>query len=397
MAALGPMLSRQLLTSFRRDWDLGPHPARQLLLTRCLSHLLSSAALASARRSGREATLDLKNTAPPIHYLAQLDGLVAQARQCQKPVCTRPRPRRVPNQSGEWPCADCGRFLARDAFAKSRSRCRECSSVAYARYRCTLRGNAAVLLGSARRRALRKDMLFDLGIEHVFDMLLAQRGRCAYSALPMEILLPHSHWRMSLERKNNLQGYTIQNCALICLEFNSPDFSRPSGMRRGDVQGTAQWSAEKVKLIGNAASLRVDMQLLSKDLREAAQAFGSERHLRCRNLRHRAMRMASRAKFRSASKGLPCDVTFKDILDMLWMQRGRCFYSGIPLQYKASHVDWVMSLERLNNKRGYVQDNCFLIAAEFNTTDHSSNSHAVGEVRGSGQWSLAKVQHAWGA
>ena len=236
---------------------------------------------------------------------------------------------------------------------------------------------------------MRKHMSFALGIEDVFDMLLAQRGRCAYSALPMEILLPHSHWRMSLERKNNLQGYTVQNSALVCLEFNS----------------SAQWSAEKVELVGRAASMRVDLQLLSRDLREAAQPIATwqevaaptkfERQMWCRNLRRRAMKMASSAKSRSTYKGLPCEVTFKDILDMLWLQRGRCFYSGIPLQYKTYHADWAMSLERLNNKRGYVRDNSVLIAAEFNTTDHS-NRQIVGEVRGSGQWSLAKVHHVWG-
>ena len=35
------------------------------------------------------------------------------------------------------------------------------------------------------------------------------------------------------------------------------------------------------------------------------------------------------------------------VLDILWQQRGRCFYSDIPLRYGQSNVDWKMSLERL--------------------------------------------------
>ena len=55
-----------------------------------------------------------------------------------------------------------------------------------------------------------------------------QRGRCAYSHMPM--VLQHARgWRCSVERLNNDLGYTPDNCVLICSEFNT----------------RAQWSREK--------------------------------------------------------------------------------------------------------------------------------------------------------
>merc|ERR1711871_282593 len=72
------------------------------------------------------------------------------------------------------------------------------------------------------------------------------------------------------------------------------------------------------------------------------------------------------------------------------MQRGRCFYSDIPMECLYPHSDWRMSLERINNRCGHTRDNCVLIANEFNTPDWSSRS-ADAQVHGTAQWSRAKV------
>lgn len=64
-----------------------------------------------------------------------------------------------------------------------------------------------------------------------------------------------------------------------------------------------------------------------------------------------------------------------ELLDVLWAQRGKCYYSGVAMCWHPnSH--WRMSLERLDNDRGYIKDNVALVACEFNT---------------SSQWSKQKV------
>jgi len=76
------------------------------------------------------------------------------------------------------------------------------------------------------------------------------------------------------------------------------------------------------------------------------------------------------------------ELELDDVLGMLWAQRGRCFYSGVPLRYGQSNVDWLMSLERLDNAETYTRKNTCLVALEFNTAN---------------QWSSEKVQFIWGA
>ena len=75
------------------------------------------------------------------------------------------------------------------------------------------------------------------------------------------------------------------------------------------------------------------------------------------------------------------ELELDDVLGMLWAQRGRCFYSGVPLRYAQSNVDWLMSLERLDNAKTYTKKNARLVALEFNTAN---------------QWSRRKVQFVWG-
>ena len=250
-------------------------------------------------------------------------------------------------------------------------------------------------------RGRRKDLPFQLQFHDVLDMLMKQEGRCAYSGIAMEVLAPFSHWRMSLERINNAAGYVKDNCVLVAAEFNTPDFSKQKGVRKHEVRGTAQWSTEKVAVVSNVGAASVSLSQLEADVETAwslprirVAGHGDYGYLYNRTLRGKAKSLANTAKRRSINRKQHCQIEFGDILRMLLDQGGRCFYSGVPLQYDQVHVDWVMSLERLDNRCGYVGENCVLIAAEFNTTDLSKL--ATCDVQGSPQWSRAKAMHVWG-
>jgi hypothetical protein len=53
-------------------------------------------------------------------------------------------------------------------------------------------------------------------------------------------------------------------------------------------------------------------------------------------------------------------------LETLWInQNGRCYYSNIPMNF--SKNEWRVSIERVNNEKGYVKDNVVLCCLEFNT------------------------------
>ena len=334
----------------------------------------------------------LAETAPPQQYLGQLDRMVAEARD--KPARRHPRsPPRIANSFGELPCHGCGQCLPAAAFREGISWCRQCKASHRLVYDRTLRGNAFVLARKAKWRSKSKGFACQLTMQDILDMLLEQQGKCFYSGMPMEILTPHSHWRMSLERTNNYDGYTRGNCVLAACEFNSSDYTRPAGMRQGDVEGSAQWSCQKVALVGKCTS--VDLQKLNADVLHARgkrpSCFGAPYNW---TLRGKAKLLTRAARQRSAKWGRLCEIQYTDVLEMLLQQEGRCFYSGVPLRYDRCHADWIVSLERLDNDIGYTRANCVLIATEFNTADHSHR--AVGKVFGSAQWSRSKAMHVWG-
>ncbi|CAE8598900.1 unnamed protein product, partial [Polarella glacialis] len=281
----------------------------------------------------------------------------------------------------------------------------------------------------------------------ILDMVVEQEGRCAYSGVAMEMLMPNSHWRMSLERRTNTEGYSRNNCALIAAEFNTSDYSRHPGVDLAEVGGTAQWSEAKFRSVFELRLFAMDLCQLAKDIRDArikqpssrlpvtswprspnaagewsccscglqkypsefyknhrqtgdlhsyCKACAKERYRRRgKTFRGNAQRLLVQARRRSRFRGQAFALDLDDMLQMLWLQKGRCFYSGIPLQYKQQHTDWRMSLERLDNSIGYIRSNCVLIAVEFNTSDHSRNI-ARTTVFGTAQWSRAKVAHVWG-
>ena len=72
------------------------------------------------------------------------------------------------------------------------------------------------------------------------------------------------------------------------------------------------------------------------------------------------------ARRRSKKREQECSLTYDDVLDILWEQGGRCFYSGVPLEFAEKQTCWRWSLERLDTTIGYVRGNTALVACEFN-------------------------------
>jgi hypothetical protein len=84
-----------------------------------------------------------------------------------------------------------------------------------------------------------------LTFEELLDIYLQQNGRCAYSNKLLELSGPYM---MSLERINTMIGYTKENCCLICIEFNTGDWSILKG-DNDDREGSSGWNKEKVKFV----------------------------------------------------------------------------------------------------------------------------------------------------
>ena len=183
-------------------------------------------------------------------------------------------------------------------------------------------------------------------------------------------------------------------------------------------QGSSQWSKQKVKQLRLERDTPVDLENLRRQIdlatgsenvcgdREndcAEDVLGSEQgYLKCsicgnwkplcqfsprwRNTRHFSCLCKScRGKY-TEIKGMKTvrrsiqlminrarnrhrlgtwhgdfELELDDVLGMLWAQGGRCYYSGAPLRYGQSNVDWPMSLERLDNTKTYTKANACLV------------------------------------
>ena len=371
----------------------------------------------------------------------------------KKAYPTRRNPRRVPDKHGRWRCNKCGQMLPEDAFTlvKSGGRqipliyCKRCMNRYQSQQRRLLRGNLQVILDTAKKRAKQK-LKCTLTWDDLYQMVRRQHGRCAYSGVSMETCTPNSHWRMSLERRDNSKGYSKENCVFVAAEFNTGDCSRHRGVRKETVKGTAQWSHQKVQAVFDLRQQDVDLEVLRKDIKTARHrpqlstrrakcpavepTAPHQDYVYCRacaefldphnftpsalvcggeckackreydrafssTLRGHVRNCLKNARYRARKRGQPFSLDLHQVLHMLEQQGGCCYYSGVPLEYKRPHSDWRMSLERLDNSPGYTAENCVLIAIEFNTADHSRNS-AVTKVFGTAQWSREKVEHIWG-
>ena len=324
----------------------------------------------------------------------------------------------------------------RRAQAPGRSQQGE-ESRAGADHASALRRTVQNFMCTAQARSQRRGTTCELDVDFLFDIILQQQGKCAYSDVDMELIVPHSHWRMSLERIDPMRGYLRNNVVLIAQEFNSMVIVSKKAM----LQGSSQWSKEKVERLPLEIQSIVNLQNLRRHIELATtsqnicasspewflqgEGHSKRGHLQCakcerwkpekefsphvairRGIRlfscyceqclHQFTWTKSKKTVRGCIRGMfysarrrhaihrwqgDFDLDVDSVLRMLWSQQGRCFYSGVPLRYAQSNVDWQMSLERLDTTQTYTKENTRLVALEFNTRN---------------QWSQEKVQFVWG-
>lgn len=106
---------------------------------------------------------------------------------------------------------------------------------------CSARKNTRRRINSVTKQARTCD--FDIDYDFVVGLYKEQRGRCAYSGVPITFGgHKQNDWNTSLERIDPLKGYTKDNVCLIACEFNAGDATSQSVE---EVTGSCGWSKEK--------------------------------------------------------------------------------------------------------------------------------------------------------
>ena len=80
-------------------------------------------------------------------------------------------------------------------------------------------------------------------------------------------------------------------------------------------------------------------------------------------------------------------LTFDELLDVYITQKGKCMYSNKKLELFG---DYMMSLERIDIKVGYIKENCCLICVELNVGDWSIVKNEYDDREGCSGWNKEK-------
>jgi len=181
--------------------------------------------------------------------LDDLEKQIEVAKVVPQSVATRGRARRVIQVNGVsvYECTACDKFKEKSAFHTRTDKshgivtfCKVCTKASETQRHDSLRGFVMTLVSTARSnskaRSLQKRKLGDtageiatITMEDIFNMIKNQKGRCAYSGIPL-VFKRNQAWVCSVERKDNNKTYTRENVCLVCWEFNT----------------VKQWSKQKV-------------------------------------------------------------------------------------------------------------------------------------------------------
>jgi hypothetical protein len=133
--------------------------------------------------------------------------------------------------------------------------CKECVKKINYKYRNTrLRCKLKTLISGSKNGIKKRNkskwrkevpLIHTLTFEELLDIYLLQSGRCAYSNKLLEL---SGQYMMSLERKNTNIGYIKENCCLICIEFNTTDWSITK-CDYDNREGSSGWNKAKIQFV----------------------------------------------------------------------------------------------------------------------------------------------------
>ena len=154
------------------------------------------------------------------------------------------------NDVGQTKCKTCLQWLSDEDFYKCMLKigyCKKCEQEKQRSYENTLMGRIVKLFNATKSNVKKRKgdaSVHDITIKDILTVYLSQKGRCAYSNIP---LCFGGIFQMSLERKNVRKGYTKDNICLIVLPLNVSDQTAKKSIN-DECDGCSGWNREKVLL-----------------------------------------------------------------------------------------------------------------------------------------------------
>lgn len=270
----------------------------------------------------------------------------------------------------------------------------------------------------------------DMDRPYIDKMFNEQKGLCFISGVKMNAGY-HASWKISIERIHSDGGYNKNNVVLIAAEFQNS--KRQWNQVNWDelcciVQGTLQFEIpDEEKIIYEHVMKAVQKTKIKSAGRRFALMKNENEEIQCKycnewldiddnfqkdnltcckkcikarklkysnTLKGRLLKLLSDSKKRiNELKGgaKEHNLTFDDLVELYFLQNGRCAYSLAPLAFSGQYQ---MSLERLDVKKGYILGNIAFIIVGLNGSDKSIKKHDDDDRVGFCGWSREKLLDA---
>jgi len=219
--------------------------------------------------------------------------------------------------------------------------------------------------------------------EHTFDWTLDEfRLWFAYTLKMQNFKCVYSCRRLtastvSLERLDETKGYSPENCVLIDIHFQTGgrQWSREKFLSVYELNNTDTYDEHEVRKTINWNQL-TEFERRSLGRSNKQHATGLYKILE--QLRN-TTRRSTKTRILNGCNHEQSEITIEYLIEIWEKQHGRCYYLNIPMNI---HGEWQVSIERLDESKGYTKDNVVLTALE------TQNAYA--------QWSKEFVKSVWG-
>lgn len=158
---------------------------------------------------------------------------------------------KIDNNIQYWKCNNCNIFKIKSEYKSGKNKiniCKKCLIIKEQNRVNTVRGFLQKLLTAAKYSSKSRSKFknrsndFAITFDDLVEKAIEQKGKCYYSNVEL-IFNTSSNWECSLERKNPKIGYTKDNIALVCWEFNTGD--NTVNIKNNVNTGSAGWTKEK--------------------------------------------------------------------------------------------------------------------------------------------------------
>jgi len=222
------------------------------------------------------------------------------------------------------------------------------------------------------------------------ELVRTTEGLCHISRRPYKFHGDSGHV-MSPERLDNEITYTRDNTRLICRFFQSGGRGNASQWTPEKFQSVFElrsqedpeerntWVDEQIKLAEE------DLELSDGEKKSRGKKKGGRQTCDLYNKLRILIKSAKKHTSERNDNGrdhAAVEIDIPYLLELVKEHRLRCQYSKVPMNIHP-HSQWLCSLERIDDTRGYVKGNVALVAHEFN--------HACAK------WSAAICDEFWPA